>query len=391
MAAKTEPDRELLTSDEPLPLRDELIEAIAQNSDAKGVAPQITGTIAKLREGRGEALYADVIWNLTNLRYDPPRAHELWAKVLTHRKEVAKILGRDFGIRVAALDYFVNILGELASPRVIDPDILAALYQEATLDPLTGLGNRRLYRERLAAELTRAHRYRTPFVVALFDVDNFKAINDRLGHSAGDKILKRIAADVNRSVRKTDLAARWGGEEFVILMPETHKRGGTIQAERLRARVERSLAVERITISGGIASYPIDGDSEKALFDFADRALYRAKSEGKNRVCVSPLERRAFPRLDESLLVKITPLAVDQESLETRTTNISVGGIAFLHDRPLWITSEIKGEITIGNQNVEFLGRIVYVEETSSRRFEVGVQFTDISQRARDLIHKYTG
>jgi hypothetical protein len=212
-----------------------------------------------------------------------------------------------------------------------------------------------------------------------------------MGHSAGDRILKRIAANITKSIRKSDLAARWGGEEFVILMPETHKRGGAVQAERLRERVAKDLAADKITISGGIAAYPVDGEDEKSLFDFADRALYRAKSEGKNRICVSPLERRAFPRLDESLKVKITVLREETEIVESKTSNISVGGIAFIHDRPLWITNEILGEIQIGNQLASFVGRIVYVDETAQSRFEIGVQFTEIESKPRDLILKYTG
>lgn len=396
MSESDEWDEAFLESDDPIPLRDELIESIVarlskSNARGEGAPSENEDPVHHLVERRGEAIYADIVWNLTNLRYSPDQAKEHWLEVLNHKERVRGALGRDFGLRVAALDYFVNILGELASPRVIDPDVLAGLYKEAMFDPLTGLGNRRLYKERLAAEINRAKRYRTPFVVAIFDVDDFKSVNDRLGHAGGDRVLQRIAKSFSRSIRKSDVAARWGGEEFVILMPETHKRGGSVLAERLRIEVESSLHSDRATVSGGIAAYPVDGENESALFSFADRALYRAKSEGKNRVCVSPLERRAFPRLDESLVVRITPLAQDQEPLEARTSNIGVGGIAFRHDQPLWITSHVKGEIDIRGQIAPFIGRVVYVEETGKREFEVGLQFTEIDSKPRDLILKYTG
>lgn len=149
--------------------------------------------------------------------------------------------------------------------------------EQALTDPLTSLPNRRALEMALEREAARVDRGGAPFALVLMDLDDFKQINDTQGHQQGDRILKEVAQYLVAHVRQGDLVGRWGGEEFVILLPEANEEEGVRVAERLRAGLNRL----GLTASFGVAVYR--GDLQD-LFQRADRALYRAKGEGKNRV-----------------------------------------------------------------------------------------------------------
>lgn len=157
---------------------------------------------------------------------------------------------------------------------------------QALLDPLTEVPNRLAYNERIEQEYARWKRYQVPLVFTVWDVDNFKRINDTYGHQAGDKVLKVVAKVLSSQVRETDFVARYGGEEFVILLPETDLAQARVVTEKIRAAVEacefhyRGERV-RITISCGLAQFT-EGDEADAAFARADAAMYRAKAAGRN-------------------------------------------------------------------------------------------------------------
>ncbi|QAA33821.1 GGDEF domain-containing protein [Clostridium manihotivorum] len=161
----------------------------------------------------------------------------------------------------------------------------ARLKEEATLDNLTGIFNRRKLEEILAVELERCNRYGTSLAMIIFDIDDFKKINDKYGHSRGDIVLKNISKVISSKLRKTDFFIRWGGEEFVIIAPETKIQGALKLGEKLRKLVAENIYVEleRVTISVGVSEYE-KGSEFKKLFDKADKALYEAKNCGKNNV-----------------------------------------------------------------------------------------------------------
>ena len=155
----------------------------------------------------------------------------------------------------------------------------------ATTDVGTDLANRRAFLERLREEIARAHRYGYPFLLLMLDIDNFKTYNDTLGHPAGDVLLREFAGVLRDTVREGDLVARYGGEEFAALLPQTEARHGRVVAERIRDAVERhAFSHRRVTVSIGAAEFARDGADSELLIDSADRALYRAKRSGKNRV-----------------------------------------------------------------------------------------------------------
>jgi diguanylate cyclase (GGDEF)-like protein len=161
--------------------------------------------------------------------------------------------------------------------------------RQALVDGLTGVANRRHCEEALTSEISRADRLGTTLTLVLADLDDFKLINDEHGHAAGDDVLREFAEVLRATLRDSDLAGRWGGEEFLLLLPGADVVGGAQLADRVRSSLaERSFlgsdgAVVSVTCSFGVAQHQSGGD-ERDLFAAADRALYRAKREGKNRV-----------------------------------------------------------------------------------------------------------
>jgi diguanylate cyclase (GGDEF)-like protein/putative nucleotidyltransferase with HDIG domain len=167
----------------------------------------------------------------------------------------------------------------------------ASLYQHARLtsltDALTGVGSRKLLEDRLQTEAARAKRYKRPFSVSIIDLDNFKTINDVLGHAAGDDALRKLAECMKSQKRTPDVLARYGGDEFVILMPETKADDAVTLLERIRAEVQKIPVTESIsmTISCGVAqSLPGGKDASSEIIRRADLALYEAKNAGRNCV-----------------------------------------------------------------------------------------------------------
>jgi diguanylate cyclase (GGDEF)-like protein len=154
------------------------------------------------------------------------------------------------------------------------------MFSEVRIDPLTGVTNRRGMDEALASQFAVRNRYGLELSVLIMDIDHFKRINDKQGHLEGDRMLQRVARLLHESAREVDLVVRYGGEEFVIVMPRTDLEGAAALAERIRTEVHQQL---RLTISGGIAT-ALDGDTPELLLARADAALYEAKAAGRNRV-----------------------------------------------------------------------------------------------------------
>ena len=184
----------------------------------------------------------------------------------------------------------LKLLGNLAGTSLVNAESNKDLERLATTDPLTGLANQRQLRTRLDEVQARHERSGGVFSLLFLDIDRFKQVNDNYGHPTGDEILRRIAGILADRVRKVDLAARYGGEEFAVLLEGTDKEGALIMAERIRTAVASAdlgdLGISSaVTVSVGIASVPADCNDTDTLIATADKALYRAKHEGRNR-CV---------------------------------------------------------------------------------------------------------
>ncbi len=180
-------------------------------------------------------------------------------------------------------------------------DVLAIEYallyerarQMAITDRLTGLYNFGYFHERLKEERMRAERYHRLLSLVILDIDHFKKYNDSNGHPAGNEVLKKIATILKQEAREVDIVARYGGEEMVIILPETSRRRAAELAERIRQRVSEGLfdhmqsqPLGKLTISAGVATFPVDASTEDDLIKKADTSLYQAKAQGRNRVVV---------------------------------------------------------------------------------------------------------
>jgi len=175
-------------------------------------------------------------------------------------------------------------------------NLYAKIQRLAITDALTGAFSRAYSLERFKEELERSLRFKLKFSILMADIDHFKKFNDRYGHLVGDVILKEIVKMIKENLRHVDLVGRYGGEEFLILLPETNKENALVAAERIRRKVQVSpiLAYDetiRVTLSIGVSSFPDDGQDQRDLLDKADWALYRSKNTGRNRVSAYSIYR----------------------------------------------------------------------------------------------------
>ncbi len=187
----------------------------------------------------------------------------------------------------------------IAVMRARSEQLIARLYEAARTDPLTGLLNRRGFRELLDLELERARRGGAPMTLVVGDVDHFKEVNDRLGHPAGDAVLRRVADVLRQGVRQIDAVARVGGEEFGLVLSDLDATGAFVIAERLRCVLADAFGSETVpvTISFGIASYSEHGETAGSLLRASDEALYAAKQAGRDRTVIhAPAEHPVSDR-----------------------------------------------------------------------------------------------
>jgi diguanylate cyclase (GGDEF)-like protein len=180
--------------------------------------------------------------------------------------------------------FFFNILLSILIIILIKKYVKDSLEGMVNYDSLTNIHNRRSFTEFLHHEIIRCERYQKVFSIIMLDIDYFKKINDGYGHDVGDEILKELVGVVNKSIRKSDLFARVGGEEFAVIAPETSSSEAILVAEKIRKNVEENIFSKniKVTISLGISQYK-SKDDHNTIFKRADNALYKAKGNGRNR------------------------------------------------------------------------------------------------------------
>lgn len=210
---------------------------------------------------------------------------------MIHSHQVESRTERWEYVHSIAIFTFISLLIPLFYGRklIAQQQILhAKISRIAAEDSLTGLYNRRKINELIQHEIERSERYQKGFSVIIMDIDYFKRVNDRHGHLAGDELLKTLAQILLKTIRHTDEVGRWGGEEFVVLCPETNMEGASLLADKIRQKIEHSTFNDygKQTASFGIACYQ-EGDSIDSIISHADEALYMAKNAGRNRIEVN--------------------------------------------------------------------------------------------------------
>jgi diguanylate cyclase (GGDEF)-like protein len=231
--------------------------------------------------------FSELLFRLTHEIYAEDKASKLWDQIVAHKTNLEKMIQRDVGILLAALDYLTNVTGDLSNPKIMDDLRIEEAANVATRDSLTGLYRREVF-DFLLNRMVKEHaRYGRKLSLLLADIDNFKQVNDRYGHQAGDEILRRIGRLFLNGIREADFPARYGGEEIAVILPETPIKQAVVLAERLRKNVCRHFTKEEhlLTVSIGVSCiHKPDITTALGLVHNADKALYAAKGSGKNKV-----------------------------------------------------------------------------------------------------------
>lgn len=382
-------------------LREELLGLLVE--DAHNAA-RLEARLDALTRERGVDAHAALLMTLCRQAFPEDEARRHWEAITRHRAELSGALDRDVGLRVALLDYFVHVNRQLVQPTLIDVEMLEVVERSSGVDPVTGLANERAFRSEVQAEMRRARRYRGELAVALFDLDEFRRVEQAAGIRVGDRVLRELGILLKNCSRDVDTAARPGSDEFALVLPETGRNGALLVAERFRLEVvayfrRREIAGVHlpVAVSGGVASYPGDADRPEGLLAAAAQALYRAKAEGKNACQVWSPERRRFLRFD------LEPGRFEVEVLSPAgaggdVVNVSRNGIVFGSPEPLHVGERIELRLQdpahdSGRPALRARGTVVRLEampepgpgdddeeasaEASRDRFEVGVALED--------------
>ena len=244
--------------------------------------------------------YQGLAYELTSLTVSEKTAKAVFRSLAAHLRDLREILKRPIGIRTAALDLSDRLETFLQQNGREEDLSHESLVRMAFIDYLTGLPNFRSLSERFANEIKRAKRYGRLLSLIMIDLDGFKEINDRFGHLVGNAALKHVAGLLRNFVRETDVTGRYGGDEFMLLLPETPKHMAEALAEGIRALISVTpLQLEEhglipLTVSLGMASFPRDARTADDLMAEADRAMYNAKRAGRNQACFARPRTSAF-------------------------------------------------------------------------------------------------
>jgi len=357
-------------------------------ADDRSQADRLMTRLRELRRLDEIPAFAATIHLLAHLELSDKVAEKLLEDILAHRHKMEGALGRDPGLRVAVIDFLSNIEQRLTNPMIVEMSQFEETERSAVTDSLTGLYNRRFFRTALEREVRRCRRYGLTLSLVMLDLDGFKDVNDEYGHLFGDLVLRRVSRFVRRAIRESDIACRFGGEEFTVVLPETDRLGAYAVAERIRRRVEWAFAARPtsgrevpMTLSGGIASYPEDGRDLEGLVGRADESLYRAKTLGKNRIALHFAERRSSVRYPARSSARVK-LASDSRgpAVPALAVNLSSGGALVETPRPLRAMDPVRLHLGGGGYTGPrwvVRGRVVRVEpgRKDPRGYRVGIVF----------------
>jgi diguanylate cyclase (GGDEF)-like protein len=350
--------------------------------------------IKAIMEADGDRVFSNLLKVFTHLELGPEDAEKVWNEILEHRAMLSKTLNRAVGLRVAMLDYFITVNKQMRNPKIIEIEIFEKLEKSLITDDLTGLFNKRFFHEAFYREVQRAKRYGTDLSLVFIDVDDFKKCNELKGHPFGDKVLKQVASIIEAGVREVDYPCRFGGDEFVVILPETKGSKAVIAAERVQHEIENMDFSPgekfKLTASAGIASYGIDGTTPDVIIENADTALRRAKNDGKNLVYIYYKEKREFSRMAADWTIEYK-VCEESEVNVAKMKNVGGGGLLFENRNPIPISSILDITFTppFGRKRIEAQAKVVRLEVREDGEFDVGIYFTKILPEDQREIVKY--
>jgi len=371
----------------PLPWKPEIVEVIygLLYRDDLGIGA-LVAALQELEEREGPVVFVELLYLLTDIRFEPDEASKHWDAVILHRQELEEAVGYEMDLSVALVSYFVRMTPRMKHPKVIELKLFEETRASAYKDELTGLHNFRFFQEFLRWEVKRCERSGGEFSIAMGDLDNFKYYNDRFGHDAGNDALKAVGEALQEAGRDQDVAVRYGGEEFVLIMPETSKEDAGVVADRVcRAIAELELSPSPskngVTMSLGVASYPVDAVAPEALIRCADRAMYTAKAKGKNQTQLYGANRRALRRVRVELKGEIRVL--NDTGVPFSTLNISERGLSLKAKEPLELNSMVEFVLDVPgrSEGIKAYGRVVRVYDEVDGAYEMALAIMDMDTR----------
>lgn len=329
--------------------------------------------------GNDATPFASLLRNFIQLDFSEEQSIEHWKGILADAKTIAQRTGKPVNVFTAIVYYFTSHKTLLDSPLIVESLEFRQTEQMAMVDSLTGIFNRRYMDITLKKEFNRCARYGKSFSVCLIDIDDFKRVNDTKGHLFGDIVLKELADLLKASIREEDVACRYGGEEFLIIAPETNSTGAAILGDRIRNALRRSefFTKNAITFSGGTSTFPENARDVDTLVHAADNALYQAKFSGKDRIISASPERRHFDRFDRAWKLDVFrgKSGAELPSDRNETQNISLGGVQFESKRRFDLHSNLRMVFSHDDvAGVEALGSITWVRK-NREKFVYGVKF----------------
>ena len=341
--------------------------------------------LKRLEREHGPAVYSELIHSLSHLRFSPAEARCYWQRILQYHAAMERDLGYAVDMRVALASYFLDIDRRLDRPKIVELRLFEQMQASAYRDELTGLHNYRYSRECLAREIARSRRSGSPLSLVMIDVDDFKLYNDREGHEEGNAALVRIASCLRGTLREGDVAVRYGGEEFALILASAAKNDARMVAETARQNVQAGTGM---TVSLGVATYPADADGLNGLVRAADSAMYEAKAGGKNQTRLYGESCRSHRRATASLEGRFRRVAPDDRPLTTVT--IGGGGILFRTDRPLSEGELVTLELSVPGCDTDLsaTGRVVRVAPRPDGAFEIAVKFTEMTPTDRRRLER---
>jgi len=311
-----------------------------------------------------------------------------------HKKEINAFRETD--------KYFFNAIAENVANAIGRARIYEDVQKESMFDYLTRLHTRKYFIESAYREHSKVERYGGIFSIIMIDIDHFKYFNDTYGHLLGDEVLKKVAFLLEANVRQGDVVSRYGGEEFIILLPETDKDGATLSAQKLRTMVEKEVILEvgnrseKIAITAGVASYPEDGQTVAEIIAMADKFLYCGKESGRNRV-VNRVVDNGLSAIDEKRLsnryrmaLKIARGVNQLQSIEIKVDDKIWKMCAVKDISKTGFKGEIESDIKIDTiytcrvvldsdihiRNI-FSIKVVHIKKFHDNRYQIGAEIAD--------------
>jgi len=348
-----------------------------------------------LIETEGEMTYPIIFNLLANLKFSLEDATLHWHQLLVHRQNLLNQIKRPMALVTVLCDYLTTQEDFGINPKLIDIKSFEHVIRTSTHDGLTGLLNRNYFQDTLGHQLAQAQRFESSLSLLFIDIDDFKEVNDSFGHVAGDSVIRKVAKIIESEIRQSDLAIRYGGEEFVVLMPGTASIDALVLAERIRNNIAESVLVTdagdiKMSISGGVATYPVDAKNKEELIYFADSALYLSKGAGKNCISVFKEDKRRFMRIDVNEPVRIRPLDFNSiEEFAGNSKDISIGGILFESSCAFELGTKVQLTIQLNNKGPTLLiGTVVRVELTEDNLYDIGMalSFKELDKLVRSEI-----